>query len=342
MATIRKKGDLQWHVQIRRNGYPAQTRTFTTKSDAEAWARGVEWEMDRGVFRSTAEAEQTTLNTILDRYEREILPTKKGQAADKSRIKTLKASLGTLKLAAITSASVASFRDSRLKAVSSQSVIHEINLLNRVLKAAVIDWGITLPTGLPTTLVRKPKKPQGRDRRASHDEINAIVNTTGSSELAGIVLLAAETAMRRGEIGKILWKDVNLTKQVLTIHDTKNGERREVALSIAAVSTLKSLPHRIDGRVFGLQPDSMTQAFERARDRARRLHEKECKDSGKEPDRAFLTDLRFHDLRHEGASRLFEKGLNPMEVASITGHKTLQMLKRYTHLKAEDLAKKLG
>lgn len=342
MATIRKKGDYQWHVQIRRKGYPAQTRTLNTKADAEAWARGVESEMDRGVFRSTAEAEQTTLSTVLDRYEREILPTKKGCAADKSRIKTLKASLGTLKLAAITSASVASFRDSRLKHVGEQSVIHEINLLNRALKAAVIDWGITLPAGLPTALVRKPKKPQGRDRRASHDEITAIVNATESSELAGIVLLATETAMRRGEIGKILWQDVNLKKQVLTLHDTKNGERREVALSIAAVSILKSLPHRIDGRVFGLRPDSMTQAFERARDRARRAYEKECEKAGKEPDSGFLADLRFHDLRHEAASRLFEKGLNPMEVASITGHKTLQMLKRYTHLRAEDVARKLS
>lgn len=341
MATIRKKGDLQWHVQIRRKGYPTQTRTLNTKTDADAWARSVESDMDRGVFRSTVEAEQTTLGAILARYEQEVLPAKKGQAADRSRIKTLSARLGVLRLAAITSSTVASFRDSRLKEVSEQSVIHEINLLNRIFKAAVIDWGVTLPAGIPTELVRKPKKPQGRDRRASQSEIDAIIEITGSNELAGIVLLAAETAMRRGEIAGVLWRNVDLKKQVLTLHDTKNGDRRDVALSTAAVKVLKSLPRRIDGHVFGLKPESISQAFERARDRARNAYEKECEKAGREPDRVFLIDLRFHDLRHEAASRLFEKGLNPMEVASITGHKTMQMLKRYTHLRAEDLAKKL-
>ncbi len=342
MATIRKRGEYQWEVQIRKKDYPVQSKTFNTKADAEKWARMVESEMDRGVFRSTAEAEQTSLSAILERYENEVLPSKKGQAADKSRIKTLKARLGTLKLAAITSATVASFRDGRLKEVGEQSVIHEINLLNRILKAAVIDWGISLPAGIPTALVRKPKKPQGRDRRASHDEIAAIVAATESNELAGIVLLAAETAMRRGELGKIQWRDVDLKKQVLVVHDTKNGDRRDVALSSAAVTVLKSLPRRIDGRVFGLHPESISQAFERARDRARANHETECEKTGSKPDCDFLVGLRFHDIRHEAASRLFEKGLNPMEVASITGHKTLQMLKRYTHLRAEDIARKLG
>lgn len=342
MATIRKRGEYQWEVQIRKKDYPAQSKTLNTKADAEKWARMVESEMDRGVFRSTVEAEQTALSAILDRYENEVLPSKKGQAADKSRIKTLKARLGTLKLAAITSAIVSSFRDARLKEVGEQSVIHELNLLNRILKAAVIDWGITLPAGIPTALVRKPRKPQGRDRRASHREIAAIIDATESNEMAGIVLLAIETAMRRSEIGKIQWRDVDLSKQVLVVHDTKNGDRRDVALSAKAVSILKSLPRRLDGQVFRLQPESISQAFERARDRARKAYEKECEKSSIPADRTFLMDFRFHDLRHEAASRLFEKGLNLMEVASITGHKTLQMLKRYTHLRAEDLAKKLG
>ena len=95
-------------------------------------------------------------------------------------------------------------------------------------------------------------------------------------------------------------------------------------LSSRALTVLTHLPRRVDGKVWGMRADSITQAFERA-----------CS-------RASIENLRFHDLRHEAASRLFEKGLNPMQVAAITGHKTLQMLKRYTHLKAEDLAKMLG
>ncbi len=90
-----------------------------------------------------------------------------------------------------------------------------------------------------------------------------------------------------------------------------------------------------------MEPDSMTHAFNRALSRARKAYEKDCAEKGTKPDPGFLVDPTFHDLRHEATSRFFEKGLNPMQVASITGHKTLQMLKRYTHLKAEDWAQLL-
>ncbi len=130
--------------------------------------------------------------------------------------------------------------------------------------------------------------------------------------------------MRRGEIAAMKWEHVDLKTRTLTIPETKTGEPRRIPLSSRAVAVLKSLPRRIDGYVFGMRKDSITQAFDRA-----------CK-------RAGIEDLRYHDLRHEATSRLFERGLNPMEVAAITGHKTLQMLKRYTHLRAEDLVAKLG
>ena len=91
-----------------------------------------------------------------------------------------------------------------------------------------------------------------------------------------------------------------------------------------------------------MHADSITRAFARAVSRARMAYESECKKVGQKPDEKLLKDLRPHDLRHEATSRLFEKGLNLMEVAAITGHKTLQMLKRYTHLRAEDLVGRLG
>lgn len=100
---------------------------------------------------------------------------------------------------------------------------------------------------------------------------------------------------------------------------------------------------KLSGQVFGVTESLVAQAWGHAVARARRQYEKDCEKSRKKPDAAFLVDLRFHDLRHEATSRLFERGVfDSMEVASITGHKTLQMLKRYTHLRAEDLAKKLG
>jgi integrase len=130
--------------------------------------------------------------------------------------------------------------------------------------------------------------------------------------------------MRQGELVGLRWEHIDLTRQIAHLPDTKNGESRTVPLSSTAISVLRSLPNGTC-HVF---PGLTTEAFKRAYIRAVR--------------RAGIENLRFHDLRHEATTRLFEKGLNIMEVASITGHKDLRMLRRYTHLKAEDLAKKLG
>ena len=130
--------------------------------------------------------------------------------------------------------------------------------------------------------------------------------------------------MRRGELVNLRWSHLDLTKRVLRIPDTKIGEACEIPLSSRAIEILNGLPRGIDGKVFALTANSISQAFERV------------------TKRADIEDLRFHDLRHEATSRLFERGLNPIQVAAITGHKTLQMLKRYTHLRAEDLARLLA
>jgi integrase len=325
MPTIRKKGEGQYHVQIRKRGYPTQTRTFTKEADARAWATVIESEMVRGVFVSRTEAEATLVKDVLQRFAAEVLPTKRSEQSDKSRIKTLTEAFGDYRLASLSSTQVAKFRDQRLKVVGPQSVIHEINLLNRVLKTATMDWGIALPGGLPTAQVRKPTKPRGRDRRVTKEEIVKILAITGSAELRTIVSLAVETGMRRSELASLAWEEVDLKKQTAHLPKTKTDVPRTVPLSKAAVKALKDFGARTEGRVFELQAASMSQAFDRA-----------C-----EPHRANVTGVRFHDLRHEATSRLFEKGLNVMEVAAITGHKTLDMLKRYTHLRAEDLAKKL-
>ncbi|ELX11845.1 site-specific recombinase XerD [Janthinobacterium sp. HH01] len=326
MPTIREKGPKQFHVQIRKRGYPTQTRTFESLKAAEEWATVIESEMIRGVFVSRTEAESTLVKDVLQRYATEVLPTKRGEQSDKSRIKTLLEAFGDYRLAGLTSTQVAKFRDLRLKVVGPQSVIHEISLLNRVLKTATMDWGIALPGGLPTAQVRKPAKPRGRDRRISEEEMAKILKATESAELRTIVTLAVETGMRRSELASLQWENVDLQRPAARLPKTKTDVPRDVPLSKRAIAALKAFGTKGEGRVFSLQAESMSQAFERA-----------C-----EPHRANISGLRFHDLRHEATSRLFEKGLNVMEVATITGHKTLDMLKRYTHLRAEDLAKKIG
>ena len=339
MATIRKKGELQWHVQVRRK-HVNETKTFTTKMDADSWAREVENQIDRGVYISRVEAESISLGEACDRYEREVLPRLKGKASDTSRLKTIKFNLGNLPLAAISSTILAKFRDERLKVVGKQSVIHELGLITRILKCCTLDWGIGLPSGVPA--VRKPNAPEGRSRRVEQSEIDAIMAVSDSVELPEIMQLVLETTMRRGEIYKIKWEHVDFKKPIIRLENTKNDLSREVPLSSRAVAVLKALPRRIDGRVFSLRPDSITQAFDRALLRARAKYESDCELKNIKPEKNFLVGIHFHDLRHEATSRIALKVSNLIELASITGHQDLQMLKRYYHPKAEDLAKKLG
>ncbi|OIQ94024.1 tyrosine recombinase XerC [mine drainage metagenome] len=156
--------------------------------------------------------------------------------------------------------------------------------------------------------------------------------------LPQIITLAVETSMRLGELLGLEWSRIDLARRTAHLVDTKNGESRTVALASAALDALRTLPRRIDGRVFGWQnKDSFEKAWTRCKARALAAYQTDCAASSNKPDPTFLTDLR-----HEATSRLFEKGLGVMEVASMTGHKSLAMLKRYTHIEAEKLAQKLG
>ncbi|MCD6527291.1 MAG: site-specific integrase [Desulfuromonas sp.] len=322
MASIRKRGPYQWQVKIRRKGYPVQSKTFETEDDAKKWSRLIESEMDRGVFCSQAEAEKTTLDEALERYLREITPEKKGARQEKSRINILRQSeLAPRFLASIRGTDVAKYRDERLETRSPITVNNELIVLSHLFTVARKEWGLE---GLrnPVSDIRKPKQPAGRDRRLQPGEEEKLL-AAASAQILPLIVMALETAMRQGELLSIRWKDVNLKQRTIFLSDTKNGENRSVPLSTTAIATLKKIPRDISTPlVFPVL--GVSRKFSLA-----------CK-------AAEIVDLRFHDLRHEATSRLFEKSLNPMEVASITGHKTLQMLKRYTHLRAEDLAARLG
>lgn len=329
MAFIEKRGPYQWRVKIRKKGFSSLTKTFSDKKNAETWARKTESEMERGIFISSSAAEQTSVAEILDRYEKEVFPRlSDGGKRECFRLALLKKELGHLSVAALRSNHIAVYRDQRQQQVSPQSVKHEVGLLSRVLKFAQIDCGIHLPHGLPTAQIRMPKLPPGRDRRLQVGEEQRLVEAaidSKSKAIGNIITIAVETAARRGEIAAMRWEHVDLSKQtwVIPFGETRKSPRI-VPLSSKAVTILKGIPRRIDGNVWGVEKDSITQAFNRV-----------CR-------RAESDDLRFHDLRHEATSRLFEKGLELMDVATITGHKDLRMLLRYTHLRPENLAVKLG
>ena len=330
MATFRKRpgprGATVWQAQIIRRGHERQYKTFDTKAEAEAWARQIEGEMDRGVFTSRAEAEATTLREALDRYEREVTPKKKSSSDERYKLGAWRSStLAARSLASIRGKDLAAWRDAELTGGSATGTVRrKLALLAHVFKVARKEWGME-SLASPVDTIQLPPPGKARDRRLVGDEQARLMTAALAygGEIGPVITWAIESAMRRGEIAAMRWEHLDRQARVLLIPETKNGTPREVPLSTVALQVLDSLPRRLDGLVWNIRPDSISQAFERV-----------CKAAG-------IEGLTFHDLRHEATSRLFEKGLNPMEVAAITGHKTLQMLKRYTHLKAKDLVDRL-
>lgn len=326
MATISKYRD-KWKCQVRRKGYPAQTQTFNTHAEAAAWGAQVEADIHRGLFAAPDKATQDmTVAQLLDRYVAEEAIHKASGSDDAQRAGTLKKALGGYGAANLTPTHLREYQLARCRIRAAQTVVHELNLLHRAYVIAVEEWGLVLPRGIPST--RRPKLPDGRQRRVLEHEVRAIVEDTASVELKVIVPLAVETAMRRGEMLAIQPHHVRLDKRTVLLPKTKNGEPRTIPLSTRAHALLsewiEALPEEHSGPLFKITGRCLTQAFLRA-----------CRRLG-------FPDLRFHDLRHEATSRLFERGLNVIEVSRITGHKSLVMLNRYTHLDVGSLVDKLG
>ncbi|RIX44607.1 MAG: site-specific integrase [Rhodocyclales bacterium GT-UBC] len=338
MASIRERNG-RWQARVTRNGFMPETRSFDSHDAAVKWARAIEAEIDKGVFVSLKEAERTTLKDILNRYSDEVSPLKRATKDDQAKLRWLSAQkIACLSLANLTPKAIAHFRDARLSKVSAGTVLRDLAVLRSVINHARREWGMAIEN--PVEKIRKPPAPPHRDRVLNHDEEQRLLNALTPSELrdeAGrfakgtrdpwlkpMVILAIESAMRRGELLALEWRHLDLTRRTAFLPTTKNGHSRHVPLSSRAIRTIQELPHSIDGRVFPIARWTVEQVFERA-----------TKIAG-------LTGLHFHDLRHTAATRLAEKVPNVIELAAITGHTNVGMLKRYYHPAAEALARKLG
>lgn len=335
MAAIRRR-DSRWQVRVRRRGFPDQTKTFTTKLDAERWARAIENEMDRGQFIDRSLAERTSLSEILERYATEVSPTKRGGDTECRRLVMMKRSrIAKLSMASLKPQDIADYRDLRLRTIQCSTANRELQLLSAVIGHAMREWGIALQIN-PAVQVRRPHPGQGRNRVFEGDEehrLFAALDGVGYKRVPRlhhnpwvrpIVELALETACRRGELLGMRWELLDLTSRTIRIPITKNGEQRIVPLSSRAIEVIRALPRSLDGRLFPIRWTLLHQAFTKA-----------CR-------RAGLVDFHFHDLRHEATTRLSTKLPNVIELAAVTGHKNLKMLQRYYHTRPEDLAKKLG
>lgn len=327
MASYRQRNG-KWQARVLRDGYPDQTKTFATKADAEKWARAVEADIDKGQFVSVNEAQRTTLCDAIERYLIEVTPTMKGAKEDAIRLKAIaRKPIARWSMANLSAARIAAYRDERLREVSAGTVIRELAYLSAIINHARREWGINVPN--PVQMVRKPQSPQARSRVLTDDEVSKLLHAlepTGrrSHWTKPAVQLALTTAMRRGELLALRWEFVDLQRQTAFLPETKNGESRTVPLSTAAVQVLTELPRHISGMVIPVKYFTLDAAFKRA-----------CKRVG-------LGDVRFHDLRRTAITRMAAKLPNVIELAAVSGHKSLMVLKRYYRPAASELAQKLG
>ena len=327
MATFRFRSN-RWQARVRRLGQPDETRSFLTHQEAERWARSVESEMDRGSYVSYTEAQKTTLGDLIQRYVAEVLPSKKGAHEDSIRLNAIcRRPICKNSIASLTPAKIAAYRDLRLTEVAAGTVVRELAYLSSIINHGRREWGIHANN--PVALVRKPIQPKGRERvltSAERERLLVELQPTGRRNrwMLFVVILALETAMRRSELLSLRWGDINLERRTATLHMTKNGDSRTVPLSKNAFQTLSAMPRSICGAVFPITACSLAANFDKAVERAK------------------LPNLHFHDLRHTAITLMATKLPNLIELAAVSGHKSLKMLQRYYHPDVGDLARKLG
>ncbi|MEH4661173.1 site-specific integrase [Phytobacter diazotrophicus] len=274
-----------------------------------------------------------SLANALDKYYQCVSVNKRGHLQEFYRINVIKRyHLASMFMDEVTSVDIAEYRDMRLgmvsprtgRPISSNTVRLELALLSALYNLARIEWGTCLHN--PVEYVRKPPASPGRIRRLASVEERRIIRALRpkNPELLAIFFLALETAMRQGEILSLRWEYVDLHLGVAHLPLTKNGTARDVPLSSKARQVLREFAGPVAGPVFSYTSNGFKSAW--------RVMLGELG----------IEDLHFHDLRHEAVSRLFELGtLNVMEVSAISGHKSMAMLKRYTHLRATQLVSKL-
>lgn len=331
MASIRKRVNGRYQAQVRTHGFKTVTKTFNLKSDAVAWSRDVESQQTRGLFTDTSEASQAMFSEYLDKYQSEQeAQGRRSIASLKSQIRMLKqSSLSSLSLINVTPKVITEYRNDRIAGgLKAATVIKDLTMLSAFFNHVQREWHITLPKGNPVDLVSNPKHkdPTSRERRFKGDEEKRIVDylEAHSPQSALVVKMALATGMRRGEIINIALGHVDSNNRTISIPKTKTDYPRTIPLPDAAWSVVKAVIDTPEFPVnfynsneillFTITPDAVSKAFARA-----------CK-------ALKIKDLRFHDIRHEALSRLFEQDLDMMEVSMVSGHKGFDMLKKYVHL----------
>ncbi len=328
MATFRRRGT-KWQAQIRLHGHPAMSRTFTTKRDAEVWARQIEASIERGDLPGSLVAlKNVTLLQMLERYEATVTPLKKGEASERYRLRVLRNHpIARLSLDKLTPAMVTIYRDDRLRSVSA------VFGPARTRHTATLSGGREerMGRGAPTKPCiedQEARSRQGEGTQGHRRRVGAASNRSRqvpqwSPLQHHHVRDPYRDAEGRNPVDSLERYKLRREHRPFGRHQERRGQNRSVKL-IGASALPTTDNHAAGERVFPLSPNAVRLAWERLKRRAG------------------INDLHFHDLRHEAISRFFELGLSIPEVALISGHRDFKMLFRYTHLRPADVAKKLG
>lgn len=334
MATIETRrnadGTTSYRARVRVRGHRPESATFARRTDAKTWAKGIEAAIAEGRRLPTIEARRHTLGELIDRYIRDVVPQKSPTAVKQvPQLEWWRAELGDVIVADVGRAMISEARDKLAASETKKGTRLSPSTVNRYLAAlshaftiAVREWGWIEAN--PAHLVRRLPEPKGRVRFLSPDErdrLLAACKASTDSRLYPVVMIALLTGARAGEILGLRWEDVDLQRGRLTFHHTKNGERRGVRLPTPALDALREYGKvRKIGVEFvfpspkGERPGEPRKAWLAALKAAK------------------IEDFRFHDLRHSAASELAMMGASPSEIAAILGHKTLSMVKRYSHI----------
>ncbi len=335
MANIEKRtaksGAISYRVKIRLRGYPEQIATFTRITDAKKWIQDTESAIREGRHFKTSEAKKHTAKELINRYIEEIVPRKPKSANDlKTQLGWWKESIGSFLLSDITPALITEHRGKLSQEKSERkgrkrtdaTINRYCAALSHCFTIAVKEWGWMQEN--PILKIKKFKEPRGRVRFLSDEERERLLTAckeSSSPYLYILTVLAISTGARKMEIMSLKWDDVDLSRGMIFLHDTKNGERRSLPLVGIAKDLMKS-HHKNRNENTGLvfpaknlkDPIDIRTPFETALQKAE------------------IKDFRWHDLRHSCASYLAMNGATLAEIAGVLGHKTLSIVKRYSHI----------
>jgi integrase len=326
MASIFKRNN-KWRVEIRHKGSNGIYKSFITKEDAIKWARDTEVKLEQGLYHDNSLIKTTKLKDILIKYRDRVSVNKKGCRNEFYKInKIIRSDIADKTLSELTPIILFEFIEKQKKLYTASTVNKSITIINLAINFAERFLGIALNKN-PLKFIKRLKESNFIGQVIEPHEEDLLLKQAEFSKLYWLktaIILGIDCGLRRGEILKLKAEDINFNNSTAILKDTKNGDTREIGLSQRALQEMRRLPVSIDGKLFPCRrPDTFNFYYNQLKRR-----------SG--------VKKRFHDTRHTFASRKATSGWSITEIAAQGGWKQLQVLKRYTHIKAEYLAKKMN